>query len=87
MLNCEGEFNSISSCSRGLLPSVHRISSATDTIQQEPDKRLMYGGHSVLRSNSKLHNNFGKMETRARTAPLRTSYGVCAIDLKSLGTR
>ena len=23
----------------------------------------MYGGHSVLRSNSKLHDNFGKMET------------------------
>ena len=26
----------------------------------------MYGGHSVLRSNSKLHDNFGKMETHAR---------------------
>ena len=25
----------------------------------------MYGGHSVLHSNSKLHGNFGKMETRA----------------------
>ena len=25
--------------------------------------RCMYGGHSVLRSNSKLHDNFGKMET------------------------
>ena len=27
---------------------------------------MEYGGHSVLRSNSKLHNNFGKMETHAR---------------------
>ena len=26
----------------------------------------MYGGHSVLRSNSKLHDNFGKMQTHAR---------------------
>ena len=25
----------------------------------------MYGGHSVLRSNSKLHDDFGKMETHA----------------------
>ena len=26
----------------------------------------MYGGHSVLRSNSKLHDNFSKMQTHAR---------------------
>ena len=26
----------------------------------------MYGGHSVLLSNSKLHANFGKMQTHAR---------------------
>ena len=26
----------------------------------------MYGGHSVLHSNSKLHENFGKMETHTR---------------------
>ena len=26
----------------------------------------MYGGHSVLRSNPKLHDNFGKMQTHAR---------------------
>ena len=26
----------------------------------------MYGGHSVLRSNSKLHDNFDKMQTHAR---------------------
>ena len=26
----------------------------------------MYGGHSVLRSNSKLHDNFGKIKTHAR---------------------
>ena len=28
----------------------------------------MYGGHSVLRSNSKLHVNFVKMQTSAHTS-------------------
>ena len=34
----------------------------------------MYGGHSILHSNSKLHDNFGKMQTSdcsAHARPIR----------------